>query len=77
MKLIHGYGSTGRGGKISTGVRRELADMKRKRQIRDFIPGEDFGPMDAAARMAAEQEKAITKDPDFGRMNYGITIAVL
>ena len=77
VKLIHGYGSTGRGGKICAGVRKELADMKRRKLIRDFIPGEDFGPMDAAARKLAEQEKAVTRDPDYGRMNHGITMVVL
>ena len=77
VKLIHGYGSTGRGGKICAGVRKELADMKRRKQIRDFIPGEDFGPMDEASRKLAEQMKSIPRDPDYGRMNHGITIVIL
>ncbi len=77
VKLIHGYGSTGRGGKIRVGVRDELADMKRKRLIKDFIPGEDFGPMNAASRKLAEQDKSVTRDPDYGRMNHGITVVVL
>ena len=77
VKLIHGYGSTGRGGKIRDGVRSELADMKRRKLIRDYIPGEDFGPVDEAFRRLAEQDKSITRDPDYGRMNHGITIVVL
>ena len=77
VKLIHGYGSTGTGGKIRTGVRGELAAMKRKKLIRDFIPGEDFGPLDAASRKLAESSTAITRDPDWGRMNHGITIVIL
>ena len=77
VKLIHGYGSTGRGGKIRVGVRDELADMKRKRLIKDFIPGEDFGPMNAASRKLAEQDKSVTRDPDYGRMNHGITVVIL
>jgi len=77
VKLIHGYGSTGRGGKICIGVRTELAAMKRKKLIRDYIPGEDFGPTDAAARSLAEQNRAVTKDADYGRMNHGITIVIL
>ena len=77
VKLIHGYGSTGRGGKICTAVRQELSDLKRKRLIRDWIPGEDFGPADAASRKLADQDRSITRDPDYGRMNHGITIAVL
>ena len=77
VKLIHGYGSTGRGGKICTGIRAELADMKRKKQIREYIPGEDFGPADAASRKLADRDPRITRDPDYGRMNHGITIVVL
>ena len=77
VKLIHGYGSSGRGGKIRIGVRDKLAAMKRKRLIKDYIPGEDFGPTDAASRRLAEQDKTVTRDPDYGRMNHGITIVVL
>ena len=77
VKLIHGYGSTGRGGKIRAGVRKELASMKRKKLIRDYIPGEDFGPVDDASRKLAEQQKAVTRDPDYGRINPGITVVLL
>ena len=77
VRLIHGYGSTGRGGKICAGVREELASMKRKRLIRDYIPGEDFSPMDSSSRKLAETEQNITRDPDYGRVNHGITMVVL
>ena len=77
VKLIHGYGSTGTGGKIRTGVRNELAAMKRKKLIRDYIPGEEFGPLDAASRKLAESNLPITRDPDWGRMNPGITMVIL
>lgn len=77
VKLIHGYGSTGRGGRIRSAVRNELAEMKRRGLIQEFIHGEDFGPTDAASRRLAEQESRITKDPDYGNMNQGITMVVL
>ena len=77
VKLIHGYGSTGRGGKIRTAVLQELAAMKRKGYIRDYIPGEHFGPLDSVTRRMADQDKGITRDTDYGRMNHGITIVVL
>lgn len=77
VKLIHGYGSSGKGGRIRTGIRSELADMKRKKLIRDWIPGEDFGPVDAVSRKLAENDATVPRDPDWGRMNHGITIVIL
>ena len=77
VKLIHGYGSTGQGGRIRAGVRNELVSLKRKNLIKGYIPGEDFGPMDASARRLAEQNSAVTRDPDYGRFNHGITIVIL
>ncbi len=77
VRLIHGYGSTGRGGKIRIGVREELAVMKRRKQICDFIPGEDFGPTDPASRALVERNRNINRDPDYGKFNHGITIVVL
>ena len=77
VKLIHGYGSTGRGGRIGLAVREDLAGMKRKRLIQGFIPGEDFGPMDPASRRLAERDGKVPRDPDYGRMNHGITLVIL
>ena len=77
VKLIHGYGSTGRGGKICIGVREELQKMKQKKQIRDFIPGEDFGPADQTSRELVDRNRRISRDPDYGRINHGITIVIL
>ena len=77
VKLIHGYGSSGTGGKIRTGIRNELAGMKRRKLIKGYIPGEDFGPLDAASRKLAESHPAVTRDPDWGRMNHGITMVLL
>ena len=76
-KLIHGYGSTGKGGKIRIGVRRELAAMKEKRFIQGFITGEDFGPFSGNCRSVVDQDKTIAKDPDYGRCNQGITIVII
>ncbi len=40
--LIVGYGSTGKTHKIHTAVKNELAVMKEKKQIRDFIEGNEL-----------------------------------
>ena len=74
VKLIHGYGSTGTGGRIRVGVRSELDGMKRKKMIRDYISGEHFGPFDESSRKLVELNKNVAADPDYGRSNQGITI---
>lgn len=39
LKIIHGYGSSGKGGKIRVQARSRLAKMKGAGEIRDVIPG--------------------------------------
>ena len=42
LKIIHGYGSSGKGGKLNFGLRKSFALRKKEGVIRDFIAGEDF-----------------------------------
>ena len=42
VKLIHGYGSSGKGGRIRVEARACLARMKERGELRDVIPGEEF-----------------------------------
>jgi hypothetical protein len=77
VKFIHGYGSTGRGGKIRTEVRRYLADKKRRGQIRDFVAGEDFSIFDESTRRAFALCDDLRRDRDLERHNNGVTFAVL
>lgn len=77
VKLIHGYGSTGRGGAIRGAVRRELASRKQSGQLAEFVPGEEFSPFYPGARRAVELCPELRKDEDYSRTNQGITIVVL
>ena len=52
VKIIHGYGSTGQGGRIRTVARQGLQQHKLKGQIKDFIPGEHFSIFNEATRRA-------------------------
>ena len=72
VKLIHGYGSTGKGGAIRSAVRRELQG-----QVRLWIPGEDFSPFSEDTRQAVGRYPELAKDQDYARTNHGITIVVL
>lgn len=42
LKIIHGYGSSGKGGKIRTESRRYLTRLKEHGEIVNFLPGEKF-----------------------------------
>jgi len=77
VKIIHGYGSTGAGGKIRTETRRYLAGQKQKNLIRSYIPGESFSIFDEATRAAFLICDDLRRDPDLERSNNGITIVVL
>ena len=77
IKIIHGYGSSGKGGKIRTEVRRYLAEEKARGRIRDYIPGEYFSIFDEATRRAFDRCAELRRDSDLERSNNGITIIIL
>ena len=77
VKLIHGYGSSGKGGAIRTAVRKDLEERQRQGQIWLYIPGDEFSPFYENARQAVYKYPELTKDRDYTRTNQGITIVVL
>lgn len=77
LKLIHGYGSSGRGGAIRQGVLRDLEQKRRQGQIRLVVPGDEFSPFYDNARQAVDLYPELRKDRDYTRTNQGITIVVV
>ena len=77
VKIVHGYGSTGVGGRIRTEVRRHLHEQLRKGKIRAVIPGEDFTIFNEGALRAFALCPALRQDCDLDRYNQGMTIVVL
>lgn len=77
VKLIHGYGSTGKGGAIRRLVHTELAARRKAGQIRAFVPGEEFSPFYPHARLLLETCPALQKDRDYAKTNHGITLVLL
>jgi hypothetical protein len=51
VRFVHGYGSSGKGGKIREACRRALSAMLQRNQIKNFIRGEDY----SAARLSAQE----------------------
>lgn len=77
LKIIHGYGSSGTGGKIRVQARRYLSEQKQKGFIKDFIPGEEFSIFDSATLKAFQHCPDLRRDSDLERHNNGITIVIL
>jgi hypothetical protein len=77
LKVVHGYGSSGVGGRLREEVWKALDRFKRNGFISDFIPGEDFRLSNEASWELVKRNKEIKEDRDFGRANRGITIVVL
>ena len=46
FKVIHGYGSTGKGGKLCIGLRKSFALRKKEGVVKEVIAGEDFSIFD-------------------------------
>lgn len=77
LKIIHGFGSSGKGGKIRPATRSRLAALQQKKQIRFFIAGEQFSIFDADTRKVLDACPHLRKDNDLERHNNGITFVVL
>ena len=77
LKLIHGYGSSGAGGKIRVEVRQYLERLCRRGEISGFIPGEQFSIFDPATRAAFLTCGELRRDRDLERHNNGVTFILL
>lgn len=72
VKVIHGYGSTGRGcGKLRTAARRW---GKNDPRVGLVVKGEDFSIFNPQARYLVEKFPHVAKDPDLENCNEGITL---
>ena len=77
VKLIHGYGSSGKGGRIRTACRVYLHQEKETGHIHDIICGEDFSIFNEATRRAFAVCDSLRQDRDLDNDNRGITIVIL
>ena len=77
IKIIHGYGSSGKGGKIRTAIRKMLKEYKADDKLNLFIRGEDFSIFDPSPRYLMEMYPETSKDKDLDKQNQGITYVLL
>lgn len=77
LKIVHGYGSTGKGGSLRFGLRKSLKLRKKEGLIKDFIPGEDFSIFNPSTLELIEAVPELRADSDLNRVNEGVTIVWL
>ena len=77
IKIIHGYGSSGKGGAIRVEARKYLDRQKSLGFIKYYIKGEDFSIFDETTRNSFAICDSLRQDSDIERHNNGITIVIL
>ena len=77
MKIIHGYGSHGVGGGICLELRKMLRSMKRSKEIKDYMLGNEWDIARPKCLKLLGNLNDCYDDEDLGKMNPGITIVVL
>ncbi|MBQ1675663.1 MAG: Smr/MutS family protein [Oscillospiraceae bacterium] len=77
MKVIHGYGSSGKGGRIRTACRKYLEQAQRDGFIVCYIKGESFSIFDEVTRQYLNTYPLLRQDRDLDRENRGVTFVFL
>ena len=76
MKIIHGYGSSGKGGRIRTASRRYLLSAREEGRIYAVLPGERLTIFDGEARQLMARCPALREDLDRENENPGVTFVI-
>jgi len=74
LKVIHGYGSSGKGGALCVGLRKSFGLRKKEGVIKDFIAGENFTIFNPTVLALLEAVPELRGDPDLGATNEGVTV---
>jgi hypothetical protein len=74
LKVIHGYGSSGKGGALCVGLRKSFGLRKKEGVIKDFIDGEGFSIFNPTVLAMLESVPELRGDCDLNNTNEGITI---
>ena len=77
IKLVHGYGSSGKGGALKSAIRSSLRRRRKEGTIRSFIAGEEFETFSAETLEALHEYPELRYDSDLNKSNEGITMVLL
>ena len=76
MKIINGYGSSGKGGRIRTASRKYLRAAQEQGRIYAVLPGERLTIFDEEAHRLMARCPALRDDCDRERYNCGVTFVI-
>jgi len=76
IKIIHGYGSSGVGGKIKVTVHKSLKKKLSNHEIKAYIPGESLRSMMGFVDVIQKYKHLIKNDSDYKKCNDGITYII-
>lgn len=77
VTLIHGYGSSGKGGRIRTECRKVLDQMIRQKTIHNAIAGEEFKKRTGPGKALLQRFPDLGHDCVSDFSNPGVTIVVI
>ena len=76
-KSIHGYGSTGKGGRLRKATIKLLEESKTNGLIKEFVIGEQWSKFELRALTLIDRMPQLYRDQDLERYNRGITVVFL
>jgi hypothetical protein len=77
VKIIHGFGSTGKGGRLRKAILSLLDDSKKSGLIKEFVIGEQWSKFQLRTLTLIDRIPQLYKGQDLKRYNRGITIVFL
>lgn len=77
IKLIHGYGSSGAGGRLRVGIRERLDELKRQGFVKFYVRGEDFSIFNLDTIKLLDACDPLRREHDLNRSNNGVTYVML
>jgi len=74
LRVIHGYGSSGKGGALYVGLRKSFGLRKKEGVIKDFVAGDEFSIFNPTVLALLEAVPELRGDPELNSANEGVTI---
>ena len=77
IKVIHGYGSSGKGGELRFCLREYMDSLEDNKFIRYYMIGEEFSRQYKMGKKILHDYPKLVNDKDLNRFNKGITLIAL